>query len=494
MKQKQRPTGMFGFGIVWLGQIISVLASSMTGFGMTLWMYKQTESATAMGLMQVAFITPFLLLSPLAGAMVDRYNRKLMMMLSDLGAVLSTAAILGLYVSGHLEFWHLYIAAIVNGLGNTFQWPAYSAAISTMVPKEQFGRANGLMSLVEAGPGVLAPMLAGALLALNLDGVLDSFALIMLIDLITFFIAIGALLIVYIPQPPKTEAGVESKGSIWKESIYGFKYIFKRPSLLGLQMIFFFGNLFSGIGFTILAPMILARTAQNSLIFGAVQTAGAVGGIVGGIIMSAWAGLKRRTYGVLGGWMLAGFSFAFLGIATSLPGWIPLMVFMAMVSPLINTSNQAIWQAKVAPDVQGRVFSARRLIAWFTQPIAPIIAGTLADFVLEPAMTNSSSTLSSVFGPIFGTGPGAGMGLLIFFAGMGASLVGFSGFFIRPVRDAEDILPDFDTQILSGDQKQQKLQELLETRQNLLSQPASDERNQALKELSHQLRSLGHSS
>ena len=152
MSERQRPTGMFGFSIVWLGQIISVLASSMTAFGMTLWMYKQTESATAMGLMQVAYITPFLLISPIAGAMVDRYNRKLMMMVSDFGAVLSTTAILVLYVTGNLEFWHLYVAAVINGLGNTFQWPAYSAAISTMIPKEQYGRANGLMSLKILSP------------------------------------------------------------------------------------------------------------------------------------------------------------------------------------------------------------------------------------------------------------------------------------------------------------------------------------------------------
>ena len=127
---------MFSFTIVWLGQIISVLASSMTGFGLSLWMYKQTESAFMMGLMQVTYITPFLLLSPIAGAMVDRYNRKLMMMVSDLAAVVGTAFILIMYATGHLQFWHLYIASVLNGLGNTFQWPAYSAAISTMVSKE----------------------------------------------------------------------------------------------------------------------------------------------------------------------------------------------------------------------------------------------------------------------------------------------------------------------------------------------------------------------
>jgi len=414
-------------------------------------------------------------------------------MVSDLGAVLSTTVILILYVTGTLEFWHLYIAAVINGLGNTFQWPAYSAAISTMVPKEQYGRANGLMSLMDAGPGVLAPVLAGAVLAFNLEGPIDSFALILLIDLVTFFIAICALLIVYIPQPKVSREGQKAQGSIWKEAVYGFQHIFKRPSLLGLQMIFFVGNLFSMIGFTLLAPMILARTDQNSLVFGAVQTAGAIGGIIGGILMSAWGGFTRRIHGVLGGWMVSGISLALLGVAQGLPGWIPLMGFLMMMVPLVNTSNQAIWQSKVAPDVQGRVFSARRLIAWFTQPIAPIIAGTLADFVLEPAMM-TSSTLSRVFGPIFGTGQGAGMGLLIFFAGSLASLVGFSGYFIPPIRDVEDILPDHDQSPAVHPEKQQRLQELLDTRQALLSQAPTTDRDRALKEVSQQLRTLGQSS
>ena len=449
--ERRRLAGMRGFVIVWLGQMVSLLASSMTGFGMTLWMYRQTESATAMGLMQVAFITPFLLFSPIAGVMVDRHNRKLMMMVSDLTAAFSTAAVFGLYVSGYLEFWHLYVAAVVNGLGNTFQWPAYSAAISTMVPREHFGRANGLMSLLESGPSVLAPMLAGALLATEIEGFgpwesVDSFALIMLIDLVTFFLAMGALLLVYIPQPPKTEAGEEAKGKIWQEAAYGFGYIFKRPSLLGLQLIFFFGNLFAGIGFALLAPMILARTGQDSLIYGTVQTAGAVGGIVGGIGMSLWKGFDRRVHGVLGGWMVVGFALAALGLGRSLAVWVPMMALLGLMTPLINTSNQAIWQAKVAPDVQGRVFSARRLIAWFAQPVAPIIGGTLADFVLEPAMT-SPSALARFFGPIFGTTAGAGMGVLLFAIGLLASAVGLSGYFIDPVRNAEDILPDFEVAV-----------------------------------------------
>ncbi|HMV29536.1 MAG TPA: MFS transporter, partial [Anaerolineales bacterium] len=270
-----RPSGMFAFTIVWLGQIISVLASAMSQFGLTIWMYEKTQSATALGLMQVFFITPFLIISPIAGVMVDRHNRKLMMMVSDLTAGLATILILIFQSLGVLQFWHLYVASIIYGLGNAFQWPAYSAAISTMVPKDQYGRANGMMSLIEAGPGVFAPLLAGALLPLiGLTGIL-------VIDVVTFSFAVGALLIVHIPQPERTVEGVQGKGSVWQEAVFGFKYIFARPSLLGLQMVFFFGNLFSGILFTLLAPMILARTDNNSLMFGTVQTAGAIAGVVG---------------------------------------------------------------------------------------------------------------------------------------------------------------------------------------------------------------------
>jgi len=189
--------------------------------------------------------------------------------------------------------------------------------------------------------------------------------------------------------------------------------------------------------------MILARTGQDSLIFGSVQTAGAVGGILGAVIISAWGGFKRRVHGVLLGWMMSGILFALMGLDAGPTLWIVVMGVAALFFPLINTSNQAIWQSKVSPDLQGRVFSARRLIAWFAQPISPIIGGTLADFVMEPAM-QSSSGLAAVFGPLFGTGPGAGMGVLIAFVGLAAALGGLMGYFIPYIRNAEDILPDHD--------------------------------------------------
>lgn len=439
--QSNKPAGMKAIIVIWLGQLISVLASSMTGFALSIWMYQQTESATAMALVQVCFITPFLIMSPFAGVMVDRYNRKLMMMLSDFTSILSTGLVFLLYVSGNLQFWHLYIAAVLGGIGNTFQWPAYSAAIGTMVPKEQLGRVNGMMSQVEAGPGVVAPLLAGMLLPfIGLTGILT-------IDIVTFFFAIGALLLVFIPQPQRTEEGQKAQGNMLKEAAFGFKYIFARPSLLGLQLLFFAGNLFSGVAFAVMAPMILARTGQNALSFGTVQTAAAVGAVIGGIAMSAWGGFKRRIHGVLASWIWFGlFGACVLGTGFGLPVWVAGAALGELVIPLMNGSNQAIWQAKVAPDLQGRVFSSRRLIAWFTNPVSPIIGGTLADFVLEPAM-RTESALSNTFGWLVGTGPGAGMGLLMLFCGVLIALVGVVGYFIPVIRKVEDLLPDHEQAI-----------------------------------------------
>jgi len=437
MSTQNRPTGMPGFTVVWLGQMVSILATQMSAFALTIWVFEKTSSATSVGLMQVFFITPLLIITPIAGVMVDRHNRKLMMMASDLIAGLATISILLLQLFGSLEVWHLYVAAIFQGLGNAFQWPAYSAAISTMIPKEQYGRANGMMSLMEMGPGVLAPMLAGAVLPITgLTGILS-------LDVITFILAVLVLSFIHVPQPRRTEEGAQAQGNILKEAAFGFRYIFARPSLLGLQLVFFFGNLCAGIAYTVLAPMILLRTGNDSVSLGFVQSAGAIGGVVGGVAMSAWGGFKRRVHGVLGGWIVSSFFFALMGLTMKLPFWIVMSALSTVLIPLINGSNQAIWQSKVPPDVQGRVFSARTLIAWMTNPISPLIAGTLADYVLEPAM-RAPSGLSSLLGWLVPLGPGAGMGLLILFGGLGGILAGLSGYFVDPIRHAEDILLDHD--------------------------------------------------
>ncbi len=433
-----RPTGMLGFTLVWAGQLISVLASTMTQFALTIWAYQETGSVTALGIVNTAFIVPFLLLSPIAGAMVDRYNRKLMMMLSDLAAITATMGILIIYMTGDLQMWHLYVAAAVNGLGNTFQWPAYSAAISTMVPKENYGRANGMMSLVESGPAVLAPILAGFLLPLiQLNGIL-------LIDLLTFLLAITALLLVHVPQPEKTVEGQAGGGNIFREAVYGFRYIFDRRGLLGLLVFFICLNFVIGLSAP-KAAFILSRTGNNSAALGTVQSTAAIGAVVGGLLVGFWGGFKRRMKSIFIGEALTGlFILVLFGLGRSLPFWMAAILVGEIFPVFTNGASQAIWQAKVAPDVQGRVFAARRMIAWSVSPITPILAGLLADYVTEPAM-QSQTWLAGAFGWLVGTSPGSGMAVQYILTGLAYMLIVLIVFlFVPVVRNLEDSLPDHD--------------------------------------------------
>jgi MFS transporter, DHA3 family, macrolide efflux protein len=434
-----RLSGMTAFILVAVGQFVSLVGSSMTGLGLTVWAYETTGSATALALVGFFFLAPMLIISPIAGALVDRSNRKLMMMLSDLAAVIGTFILLTLSYLGILEVWHLYIVSAIEGTFQAFQWPAFSAAITTMVPKEQYGRANGLLSLAESGSGIFAPVLAGALLGIiGLNGILT-------IDIITFFIAIGTLLVVHVPQPMSTQVGEASRGSIWKESVFGFWYIIKRPSLLGLQLMFLSSNFFSSIAFTLMAAMVLARTSMNELILGSVNSAAAIGGVIGGLLMSAWGGPKKKVQGILGGWFFLGLLYLIvMGLGQGLVVWAIASFVGTIISPVINGSSQAIWQAKVAPDVQGRVFSIRRLIAWFVTPLAALVAGPWADFVMEPAMANEQTTLYAVFEPIVGSGPGSGMSIILLICGVCIMLIAVISYLVPAVRDAETLLSDYD--------------------------------------------------
>lgn len=429
--------------LIWVGQVFSLLGTNISAFGVTVWAYQKTGSATALALITFFLVTPMLIVSPLAGALVDRLNRKLMMMISDLASGLVSVVLLALYLTGRLEIWHFYVSSVLIGIGQAFQWPAYSAAISTLVPKEQLGRANGLISLAETGTDIIAPILAAGMLGLlGLGGIL-------LVDLATLALAIGSLLIVRIPQPQATQVGIASRGSLWKESAYGFIYILKRPGLLGLQTVFLLGNFFSAISYTLMAPMILARSANNELILGTVNSIGAIGGVVGGVLMSAWGGARRKIHGVLMGWGFSGVFGVLMGVGQIPLVWTAARFLGTLIGPVVNASNQSIWQARVAPDVQGRVFSTRRLIAWVSMPLATLVAGPLADYVMEPAM-NEGGSLASVFGPIVGVGPGAGMALTIAVASIATAMIGFGGYLFPILRGVETRIPE-DEIFLAGD-------------------------------------------
>jgi DHA3 family macrolide efflux protein-like MFS transporter len=445
--EDKRPKGMAAFTVIWVGQLVSVLGSAMTQFALMIWIWERTGQATAMALMGFFTFVPMVIMMPIAGALVDRWNKKLAMMLGDLAAGLGSVAILLLFQSGSLQIWHLYLIGIFIGAFGSFQWPAYSSAITLMVEKKNYARASGLVGLVESVAGIFGPPMAAFLLVmLDISGIL-------VIDIITFTFAIGVLLLVHIPNPPPAEDLKTGFRGVFKDAGYGFKYIFKRKPLLGLQLTFFVFNLVSTFGMVVFTPMILARTGSDRLILASVQSTLAIGGVVGGLALAVWGGPRRKIHGLLGGMIVVSAIFGLgFGIGQTPFIWM-IFGFMAMLLiPTLNGSSQAIWQSKVPANRQGRVFAARMVIAQGAGAVAMILVGPLADFYFEPAMAVKGS-LASTFGWLVGTGPGAGMGLMILLSSFISMFVGIVAYRVRIIRNVERIIPDADPKSRLADYK-----------------------------------------
>jgi hypothetical protein len=218
--------------------------------------------------------------------------------------------------------------------------------------------------------------------------------------------------------------------------------VLARPGLLGLQLLFTVCNFVSSLGITGLTAMVLARSGQNAMVWSWVAAVGGIGGLLGGLLMSAWGGPARQIHGVLLGWTVCGLCGLLpLGIGRWWPFWAVGMFWYFFSVPLMNGSNQAIWQAKVAPDLQGRVFALRRMLAWSALPVAKIIAIPLVDRWLEPGL-QPGGPLVPILGWLVGSGPGAGPAVLFVFAGLGVALVSLAAYAIRAVRNVELDIPD----------------------------------------------------
>jgi len=421
---------MRNFIVIWLGQTVSLIGSQMTNFAITIWVWELTGQATALALFGLLTQAPRVLVTPFAGIIVDRCNRKLLMMIGDAIACFSTIVILLLYLTNNLQIWHLYLAGAINGIFEQLQELAYLASISMMVSEEQYSRASSIGFLASYGSDIIAPALAGVLYAvIGLIGIL-------IIDLATFAIALLTVLFVRLPEPAHVEPEPFSRANLQQQVVFGCRYIMARPSLLALlvlETLFWFAH---DLGAPLYSPMILARTGNDAKVLASLASAAGIGGILGALLVSAWGGTKHRIHGMLIGTIGAGLSKTAFGLGQMLLIWIPAQFCSSLNFPLLGSSSDAIWLTHIKPDVQGRVFAARRVSILVASTIGYLIAGPLADYVFEPAMIPGNS-LATIFGGIFGTGKGAGMTLLYVISSLGLLLVGLSGYAFRVLREID---------------------------------------------------------
>jgi MFS transporter, DHA3 family, macrolide efflux protein len=436
MEPLQPAHGTRTFFTIWFGQLVSLIGSQLTGFALGVWVYEQTRSVLLLALVQVAQQAPYVLLSPIAGVFADRWNRRTAMIVSDLGAGLAVLAVGGLYLTHHLQIWMVVPINLWMASFNTLMWPSFTASVTLLVPKKQYGRANGFVQLGEALPQIAGPALAGALyVAIHLGNMA-------LLDFATYaFSALLMLFFVRIPNPPRTTQGQDARGSLWKEMRFGWDYIKARKGLLALLLFFLAINFLSGVMNPLIVPLILDNWDASTL--GYISTLMGVGMLVGTLVMSAWGGGKRKIFTLLGASTLLGLFLGAVGLRAYLPLLTVCGVAIMFFSPFINACSQAIWQAKVAPDVQGRVFAVRRTIAWSAGLIAPLLAAPLADYIFKPSMA-VGGVMAPILGPIFGYGASRGIGVLISLVGLLTTGVTIIAFLTPLIRRVELDLPDYD--------------------------------------------------
>ena len=430
------PKDMKTFLVIWIGQLISIIGSGLTGFGLSVWIFTQTGKATPFALNAVAYNLPRILLQPVAGSLADRYNRKKIMIFADTGAALVTLAVAALLFTDNLQVWHIYLGSALASTFSTFQDPAQRASITMIVPKKDLARAGGLQQIGFAINTIVVPMLAAFLYAtIGLNGVI-------LIDFLTFFIAIGALLLVHIPQPElKTQVGEDGKGSMLKDAVFGWNYIRERPGLFGLLWYYAAVNFFLSLSNPLWGPLILSFGTEIEL--GTVQMAAGVGMLLGGLVMGAWGGPKKRK--ILGVITAIGLSSIGFLIASLRPSVLFTALGQAVILffiPVASALSQAVWQVKIPADIQGRVFSIRTMIGQSVLPVANLAAGLLGDDLLEPLMAEGGALSSTFIGRMIGVGPGRGFALAFLISSV--FMIGLSLFvLIYPrIRNLEAEIPD----------------------------------------------------
>lgn len=433
MNQQPVANGMPTYFILLIGQMISVLGSELSGFAIGVWVYQQTSSVTLFTLTLLFGAIPRLFMAPIAGALVDRWDRRWVLIISNILLALNTLALAALFFSGQLAPWHIYVLAVTGTIFGCFPAPARAAITPLIVPKDQLGRAAGLGQLGTAMVQILAPALAGVLM------VTAGLGLVVLVDAFSFLFVLLSLLIVRIPQPPASAGSSAARGSLLGEIGYGWSYLVARPGLMALLVLLSVSSFLLATVFVLINPLLLS--IGSPAVLGTVASIGGFGTLVGGVLIAIWGGPKRRINGVLGAMFLGSLCVMVGGSRPSIPLFAAAAFVFLCMTQISGACMTLIWQTKVAPDVQGRVFALSGMIIGIAQPLSFLIAGALADRVFEPLMAEGGALAGSV-GQIIGVGPGRGIGLMFIIMGFLHLLVTIAGYLYPRLRLVEDEVPN----------------------------------------------------
>ena len=367
----QRP-----FFLIWTGQTFSLLGSAVIQFALVWWLTSTTNSAVVLATSAFVAMLPGIFLAPFAGALVDRWNRKRVMMLADSAIALVTLILIYLFWTGSIQIWHIYVIGFLRGLGSAFHWPAMQASTSLMVPPKHFARIQGINQALNAMINIIAPPL-GALLI----GIWAMHQVLML-DVVTAAIAVSTLALVFIPQPVRADGGLPvTPALVLKDIREGFAYVAHwRGAVLLIGMALVLNFLLTPA--FVLAPLMITRIFKGGAWeLGAMESALAAGMVAGGLALGVWGGFKSKMITSLTGVTVMGIGAVIVGLAPANLFLVMIagMVVLGLANPIANGPLSAILQERITPEMQGRVFALIGAGANAISPIATLISGPVAE-------------------------------------------------------------------------------------------------------------------
>ena len=404
------------FLLLWLTQSFSGLGSAMTSYALVIWSYTQKGSALMTALLMVSSYTPYVLLSIFAGALSDKWNKKATMLVCDTLAAATTVVMLILLRGGRLQIWHLYLINGINGLMNTVQQPASEVAVTKVLPRKYYQRVGGLRYLSSALNSIMTPVIATAVLGIAGMGAVVAF------DLGTFGIAF--LTLAFCIRIPKETVEEEEKEKLWTSVKKGLAYLQEQKGIMGLILFLAAINLVASNYDAALPALMLYSEGGTESVMGLVNAVIGVSTLAGSVIASFVKVPKSRVR-VICNCLLFSMSFEnfFLALGRTPFVWC-IGGFLGWISiPLMSANLDALMRLRVPEQMQGRVYSVRNSLQFFTIPIGYFLGGFLVDQVFEPLMAVQDA--GSVLTRLFGSGKGSGAAFLFFviaFAGIGVCL------------------------------------------------------------------------
>jgi MFS transporter, DHA3 family, macrolide efflux protein len=429
---------MRAFLTIWSGQFVSLIGSGITSFALDLWVYQRTGSVTQYALIALLNVIPPILVAPIAGVFVDRWDRRLTILGSDFIAAVMTGLIALLFFTENLQVWQIALITTIISTVGVFQRLALTSSTKLLVGEQNLEHAVGLSQISESIGSLLVPALAGALvLMVKMEGVL-------LIDFATYFVALCTLLLVKIPthrQIPDSDVGDQPQGfaalgTLRSELQYGWQYTLAHPDILSLLFYFTAINFLIGLVSLLMIPMVLGFL--NTSEAGAMLSIGGIGSLFGGLFLGFVGGGGYRLSKTMFFGVGLGLCVILLGLQPSRI-WITVAIFIGMLCfSMINGISEVLFLSNVPVEIQGRVFGLQGMIAASSLPLAYMVAGPLTDWIFEPLLTKNGA-LASTVGQVIGVGAGRGIALLFIILGILQVAVTLYAYSYRPLRKLDHV-------------------------------------------------------